>query len=145
MHKSLLAAGLLAAFPWVAYAQTPDAPAATQAAAAAATPATTGADSAVAVRNLFHQRRNGGAVFTAIGSAFTLAILRGATSADASGNAAGAVTSIAVLGGLPAGLGIGKLARFSHAREKEVLQAYAQGKPLPKAIRRRLKRKHFQE
>ncbi|MBD2715964.1 hypothetical protein KBK19_13055 [Microvirga sp. STR05] len=101
------------------------------------------ADSSQAVRNLFQQRRTGGGIFTAIGIGATGAIARGLSSGDSGGNAGGAVVSIAALGGVPAGIGISKLVRFSKTREEEIIAAHQQGKPVPNYVRRRLKAKHF--
>ena len=136
---------VLVVFTARAHAQTPDAPTVPPLGAiTAATPAPrAAADSALAVRNLFQKRRTGGAVFTTIGTGFSLAILRGLASGSTGGNAAGGVASIAVLGLLPAGVGVGKLTRFSKVREEEIVTAYGQGKPLPSTIRRRLKAGYF--
>ena len=125
MRSFIFLAGLLLASATTAYAQAP------------------AADSSQAVRSLFQQRRTGGGIFTAVGIGATGAIVRGASSGDSGGNAGGAVVSALVLGGLPAGIGVGKLVRFSKTREEEIVAAYAAGKPIPAAIRRRLKSKHF--
>ncbi|WP_019947446.1 hypothetical protein [Hymenobacter aerophilus] len=109
-------------------------------AAHAQVPAT---DSTQAVQNLFAQRRTGGAIFTAIGVGATGAIVRGASSGDSGGNAGGAIVSALALGGVPFGIGIGKLVRFSKTREAEIVAAYSAGKPIPRDIRRRLKSSHF--
>ncbi|NVO31345.1 hypothetical protein [Hymenobacter lapidiphilus] len=110
------------------------------AAAHAQVPAT---DSVQAVRNLFKQRRTGGAVFTALGIGAAGAIVRGASSGDSGGNAGGAIVSALALGGIPIGIGIGKLVRFSKTREDEIVAAYNASKPIPRDIRRRLKARHF--
>jgi|GEM_PF-6742951 len=141
MPKLFLSLLLVLACLMQVQAQIPDAPAATQSAAVAV--ASTAADSVSAVRKLFQQRRTGGGVLSAIGIGATGAIARGLSSGDASGNAGGAVISIAVIGGIPAVVGISKLIRFSKPREETIVAAYQQGKPLPSYIRRRLKPSHF--
>ena len=142
MPKLFLSSLLVLACATQLQAQTPDAPAATQSAAAAVASTMT-PDSVSAVRKLFQQRRTGGGVLSAIGIGATGAIARGLSSGDAGGNAGGAILSVAVIGGIPAGVGISKLVRFSKPREEAIVAAYQQGKPLPSYVRRRLKPTHF--
>lgn len=105
------------------------------------------ADSVQAVRELFRRHRTGGWIWTGVGGAFALRIASVAATSNSSGSfsstTGGTVVGVGLLGGVPAGIGISKLVRFSKAREEEVLVSYSQGKPLPENIRRRLKRKHF--
>jgi hypothetical protein len=95
-----------------------------------------GTDSVQAVRTLFRKRRNGGTVYTSAGG---LVLLRGILSGPyALGLGASAVVSAPLLG-----VGISKLVRFGSKRENEVIKQYQQGKPLPPAIRRRLRPEYF--
>jgi hypothetical protein len=142
MPRTLLPIMLVIAFVSEARAQTPAVPAATQSAAAAVA-STAAPDSALAVGNLFRQRRTGGWIWTAIGGISTIRTAVASSHPDVGGNAGGKVLGVVALGGIPVGVGISKLARFSYAREEEILKNYQEGKPLPRYIRRRLKPKHF--
>ena len=97
-------------------------------------------DTAQAVRTLFSKRRTGGVIWTLIGAAFAGRII-GAGIAD--GNAGGTVVGVAVLGGVPAGIGISKLSRFSNSKEEEALSEYSKTKKLPRYVSKRLKNKYF--
>ncbi|UYZ57666.1 hypothetical protein [Hymenobacter latericus] len=93
-------------------------------------------DSVQAVQTLFRKRRNGGTVFTAVGS---LVLLRGVlASSGADGVAASGVLAAPFLA-----VGIGKLARFGSKKEEFYIKQYQQGKPLPAHIRRRLRPEYF--
>lgn len=113
----------------LASAQT--APETTATPVATAAPAT---DSAQAVKRLFASRRKG-AVLLAIPGGYVF----GAGLASLQDQGA---TSV-FLGGALAAVAIGKESRFSKKKEDTILTAYQQGQPLPQAIRRRLKKKHF--
>lgn len=113
------------------------------------TPSTaTKADTAQAVRVLFAKRRTGGWVWTAIGSAFALRVATVAANSSSSGSfsstTGGTIVGVGLLGGVPAGIGISKLTRFSKAKEDAVLTVYSQSKTLPPYVSRRLKSKYFE-
>lgn len=99
--------------------------------------ATTPADSAAAVQRLFAKRRTGSTILALPGGYFLgYGAVSAARGVDGSGVTLG-------LGAVLSGVAVAKNIRFSKAKEDEILSAYQQGKPLPKNIRRRLKRKHF--
>jgi hypothetical protein len=114
-------------------------------AAASPKPVTHGpsrADSIHAVHRMFSKHRVGGYVWASIGAAFTAQII-GASASGGSGNGSGAAVGIVVLGGIPAGIGISKLVRFSAGRESTILHAYDEGKALPHYVLRRLKKAKY--
>lgn len=119
-----------------------------RASAQAAAPAVAGAvsplrgDTAVAVQRLFSGHRTGGYVWAAIGAAFTGRVL-GASIGEGFSNAGGTVVGIAVFGGVPGGIGISKLSRFSKAREEAALADFRQYHRLPPYVQRRLKARYF--
>lgn len=134
MKKTLLTIGLALSASLSALAQQP----------AATTPAASQADTVQAVRQMFSKRRTGGWIWTAIGAAAAVRVVTASVS-EGDGNAGGTALGAVVLGGVPAAIGVGKLARFSMEKEDAVLGAYGPGKPLPKYVRRRLKSKYFEE
>ncbi|MCB2379286.1 hypothetical protein LGH70_16940 [Hymenobacter sp. BT635] len=107
-------------------------------------------DTARAVINLFAKRQGGGAIWIVSASLFTV---RGVVAAQGaySTTVNGVVveerdanpTPVILVGGLFAGYGVSKLARFSNGKLEQTLQAYHQGTPLPKWVRRRLKPRFF--
>jgi hypothetical protein len=97
------------------------------------------ADSVQAVHRLFSKHRTGGIVWTIIGAAFAGRIAGAAASGDGSGNAGGTAVGILAFGGVPAGIGVGKLVRFSNRREEAAISALEAGKGLPHYVQRRLK------
>jgi uncharacterized protein YcfJ len=99
-------------------------------------------DTVAAVQRLFSARRTGGIIWSVIGAAFTGRIL-GASIGDGFNNAGSTVVGIAVFGGIPGGIGIGKLSRFSRATEEAVVTNYQQRHQLPPYVLKRLKRKFF--
>ncbi|WP_133274048.1 hypothetical protein [Hymenobacter radiodurans] len=130
----------------VAVAQTTDAaPNAAVEKPVAASPAH--ADTVRAVRHMFQRHRTGGWIWTGIGSAFALRIVSVAASSSSSdgfsSSPSGTVVGVAVLGGIPASVGIGKLTRFSKAKEDQTIALYDKANVLPPYVRNRLKRKHF--
>lgn len=139
MKKVLLTSWALS-FAGVAFAQQP----ATATPAGITTPTATKSDTIQAVRVLFSKRRTGGWVWSTIGAVAAVRIATASASGDSGGNAAGAALSVVVVGGIPAGIGIGKLTRFSQMKEDAVITAYAQSKTLPNYVSRRLKRKYFE-
>jgi hypothetical protein len=143
MKKHLLVAGLAWAPFFSAYAQQP-------AVLVAATPGlptmSTRADTVRAVHTMFRKHRTGGIIWASIGAAFAARIVVVAASSNsdaASSTAGGTAVGVAVLGGVPAGIGISKLARFSTTREFAVISAYEQGKALPTYVSRRLRKSYF--
>ncbi|WP_426061067.1 hypothetical protein [Hymenobacter sp. B1770] len=98
------------------------------------------------MRRLFEKRRTGGWIWTGIGGAFALRIISVAATSNsdaASGTPAGTAVGVAVLGGIPAAIGVGKLVRFSAERELETVAAYEKTRKLPNYIQRRLRQKYF--
>lgn len=102
-------------------------------------------DTTQAVHTLFQKHRTGGWIWTAIGGAFAVRIISATASSDSDvgGNTGGTVVGVAVLGGVPAGIGIGKLTRFSKAKEEQTVQLYEKSAILPPYVQKRLKRKYF--
>ena len=140
MKKQLLLASLLTAANFNAQAQ--------QAAALTSAPVTSAsrADTVQAIHQLFSKHRTGGVIWSAIGAAFTVRIITVASTNNsdaASGTVAGTAVGVGVFGGVPAGIGVGKLLRFSNMRETEAVTACEQGKTLPKYVQHRLKSKYF--
>ena len=153
MFKPVLAL-LLGLLSFVAQAQTtPAAPAATPPARFELTQGRR--DTLGALTSLFQRRRRGGKVWVGIGAAGLLVPLRVAanpnttttngvrTNTESNGGAVAVVALTFV--GIPAAVGIGKLARFSEKREDELDRAYRSGQPLPRAIARRLTREDFKK
>ncbi|GAA3951994.1 hypothetical protein GCM10022406_37240 [Hymenobacter algoricola] len=112
------------------------------------------ADSAAALHRLFAKRRTGGVIYTVAGTVFAIRVVASSASRTTVSTGGGPITidnspsggAIATgvgIGLLLDGIGVGKLARFTKAKEAVIVKDYDQGKPLPKAIRRRLKAKHF--
>ncbi|MBC6606868.1 hypothetical protein H8B13_08560 [Hymenobacter sp. BT188] len=105
------------------------------------------ADTVRAVRHLFQRHRTGGWIWTGIGGAFALRIVSVAASSGAtdgfSSSPSGTLVGVAVLGGIPGAVGVGKLTRFSKAKEEQTISLYEQSNTLPPYVRKRLKRKHF--
>ncbi len=95
-----------------------------------------------AIHQLFSKHRTGGWLWTGVGAAFATRILVSSASEGFS-NAGGTFVGTALLGGIPAGIGIGKLSRFSEGTEEQVVAMYQKSKLLPSNIKRRLKMKHF--
>lgn len=136
MRKQLLVAGSLLLASLGAQAQdTPVLPAVPQPAPdpTLVKPAT---DSVQAVRNLFRKRRNGGAAYTGAGGLVLLTgVLAGPFSLGPAESGVVAVPFLAV--------GIGKLVRFGHKKENDIIKQYQAGKPLPAAVRKRLRQEFF--
>ena len=104
------------------------------------------ADTVQAVQQVFHKHRTGGWIWTTIGSLFAVRIASVAVSSSSdalAGSTGGTVVGIAVLGGVPAGIGIGKLTRFSHEKEEQTIAFYQKSGILPPYVRKRLKAKYF--
>jgi hypothetical protein len=140
MHKHLLTLSLFFSTFSLATAQTT--PSASATIARTNPTLVTSADTVQAIHRLFSKHRTGGWLWTGIGAAFATRIL--VTSAtEGFANAGGTVVVTAVLGGIPAGIGIGKLSRFNEDTESQVVAMYQKSKLLPNNIKRRLKRKYF--
>ncbi|WP_022824351.1 hypothetical protein [Hymenobacter norwichensis] len=139
--KKLVLTNLTLCLSVAAFAQQP----APESSAITTTPfIVTKADTAQAVRVLFAKRRTGGWVWTTVGAVAAVRIATASASGDTGGNASGAFVGATVVGGIPAGIGIGKLTRFSKAKEDAVLTVYSQSKTLPPYVSRRLKSKYFE-
>ncbi|TGE14848.1 hypothetical protein [Hymenobacter elongatus] len=92
-------------------------------------------DTAQAIKALFTRRRAGGWGYVRLNSYSILpAIALFVLDTNPIGLA---------LSGTAAGVGIGKLVRFSAKKEATLLDAYQRGQPLPASVRRRLKSKYF--
>lgn len=133
MKKHLLVLSLMLSTGFCSYAQQ-----------SASTGAALHADTVQAVHRMFSKHRTGGIVWSIIGAAFAGRIA--GASAGGSGNSGGTVAGIVVFGGIPAGIGVGKLVRFSAGREDAAISTYEAGKALPRYIQRRLRKaKYFRD
>jgi len=94
-------------------------------------------DTAFAVQKLFRQKRGGGEGIAATGAAVTAGEM--ARPRPQASNLAAA----AMMGAVPAVLGLSKAQRYSPQREANILASYAAGWPIPVDVRRKLRRKHF--
>jgi hypothetical protein len=126
-----------------------------QSAAPARTELTTGRrDTLRAVRNLFERRRAGGRRWLYVTGGGVLAMARVLVSSNSTTStgvytksevpSSEVATSFGLLVGLPAAIGVGKLVRFSDKREEAITVPYTTGRPLPKGIARRLRKKDFE-
>ncbi|RTQ46856.1 hypothetical protein EJV47_21025 [Hymenobacter gummosus] len=164
-HRRILSASLLLTLSGAAYAQTPDAPAATPAAAAPAAPAPAAAllkpdqvtgehyktylykryaadEQATKAIRLFARRQTGGAVWLGTGAGVIgfVASQTGTKTDPSGGTTTVTVTPVgwAVLLGLFGGVGIGKLARFSNEKLYLALAAYEKDHAFPHYVARRI-------
>ncbi len=142
MHKHLLTLSLFLSTFSFATAQT--VPSASATIARPNPTLATSADTVQAIHRLFSKHRTGGWLWTGVGAAFATRILV-SSATEGFENAGGTVIGTAVLGGIPAGIGIGKLSRFSEATEDQVVAMYQRNKLMPNNIKRRLKKKYFFE
>ncbi|MBJ6110678.1 hypothetical protein JAO73_16765 [Hymenobacter sp. BT523] len=105
------------------------------------------ADTLRAISRLFERRRKGGKIWTYVGVSGALALVRALTAPSTNGNSVDG-GGVAVLAGgfvvAPVVLGVLNLSAYSEAREAEVDQLYRAGRPLPKKIRQRLKKKDLE-
>lgn len=105
------------------------------------------ADTLRAIDRLFARRRRGGRKWNYLGLAGSLSMLRVIPSAASNGNSVDG-SGVAILAGgfiaAPIAIGLLNLAAYSEAHQEEVEQAYRSGKPLPKRIRQRIKKKDLQ-
>ncbi|MFD2718076.1 hypothetical protein ACFST9_05080 [Hymenobacter monticola] len=132
MKKQLLCAGFFLSLALPAFAQQP---------VPSAIPSR--ADSVQAVHRLFSKHRTGGIVWSIIGAAAAGRIAGAAAGGNSSGNGGGTAVGILVFGGVPAGIGIGKLVRFSNGREDAAVRSLEAGKGLPHYVQRRLKKAKY--
>ncbi|MGI4874263.1 MAG: hypothetical protein ACRYFX_24150 [Janthinobacterium lividum] len=105
-------------------------------------------DTAQAIINLYCQRQSRASIWIlgATTGSLTSVYFNG-TLRDAEHNPPGVGTRIAIaaLAVLPvASYGVAELRRYSNAHLNQVLTAYATGQPLPRSLRRKLKRRFFQ-
>lgn len=104
-------------------------------------------DTVRAVQHIFSKHRTGGWIWTAVGGALALRIAYvDATTNSSAGLASttgGTIVGIGLFGGLPVGIGVGKLTRFSNVKEEQVVTFYEKSGILPPYVRKRLKTKHF--
>ncbi len=84
---------------------------------------------------LFKRRRSGGGIWVVGGGLALIRILASAASSSAS---AGGTAISVLVGGIPVGIGIGKLTRFSSAREEAVLAEYSRTDQLPYYVEKRI-------
>jgi hypothetical protein len=91
-----------------------------------------GRDTAFAVHKLFVQKRHGGESTAASGADLVT------SAATLNGAVAGAM-----VGAVPALLGLRQAERYSAYREQVILSRYANGWPIPADVRQKLRRKHF--
>jgi hypothetical protein len=105
------------------------------------------ADTLRAINRLFERRRKGGKRWNYLGLAGVLSLTRALTSSSTNGNTVDG-GGIAILAGAfiaaPVAIGVVNLAAYSETHEEEVESAYRSGKPLPKKIRQRIKKKDLQ-
>jgi hypothetical protein len=115
--------------------------------------ATAHADTLRAINRLFARRRKGGRTWNYLGLAGSLSLVRILTSSSSNSNGYGNSNSVdggsvAILAGTfiaaPVAIGLINLAAYSEAHETEIENLYSSGKPLPKKIRQRIKRKDLQ-
>jgi uncharacterized membrane protein HdeD (DUF308 family) len=105
------------------------------------------ADTLRAINRLFERRRKGGKRWNYLGLAGALSLTRALTSSSNNDNTVDG-GGIAILAGAfiaaPVAIGVVNLAAYSETHEEEVESAYRAGKPLPKKIRQRIKKKDLQ-
>ncbi|RPD47131.1 hypothetical protein DNI29_13365 [Hymenobacter sediminis] len=106
-------------------------------------------DTVQAMQRMFHKHRTGGWIWTAVGSVFAVRIASVAAGSSATdgfaSTAGGTVVGVGLFGGVPAGIGIGKLTRFSKAKEQQTIELYQKSGILPPYVRKRLKPKYFSQ
>lgn len=134
MRKQLFITSLSLLVEASAFAQQP-----TPESALASTPSTAVAstDSVKAVQRLFRSRRTGSNIL-----GFPAGYCLGYGAVATAQGEAGAAGTLGI-GVVLSTVTIAKGVRFSKMREEEILTAYQQGKPIPKNVRRRLRKKHF--
>jgi hypothetical protein len=105
------------------------------------------ADTLRAINRLFERCRKGGKRWNYLGLAGILSMTRALASPNIDGDKVNAGSLAILLGGFvaaPVAIGVTNLVTYNEARESEVENAYRSGKPLPKKIRQRIKKKDLQ-
>jgi hypothetical protein len=102
-----------------------------------------GRDTVFAVHKLFAQKRASGEGIAAGGATVGAGAAVGSPLYTAPQVTGPDVATAAVMGAVPAALGLLQMGRYSPQREAEVLKLYAEGWGLPPDIRRKLRREHF--
>ncbi|MGI4822159.1 MAG: hypothetical protein ACRYFV_13195 [Janthinobacterium lividum] len=105
------------------------------------------ADTLRAINRLFERRRKGGRTWNYLGLAGSLSLVRALTSSSSNGNTVDG-GSLAILAGAfiaaPVAIGVTNLVTYNETHESEIENLYRSGKPLPKKIRQRIKKKDLQ-
>jgi hypothetical protein len=105
------------------------------------------ADTLRAINRMFARRRKGGRTWNYLGLSGTLALARLLASSDSNRNNADG-GSIAIIAGAfiaaPVAIGVVNLTTYNEAHETEIENSYSSGKPLPRKIRQRIKKKYLQ-
>lgn len=104
------------------------------------------ADTVRPVQRVFSKHRTGGWIWTAAGGILAGRVASVAINDNSnapSGSTGGTIIGLAVFGGVPVSIGVGKLTRFSYAKEEQVMALYEKSGILPRYISKRLKTKHF--
>ncbi|GAA4495477.1 hypothetical protein GCM10023172_07250 [Hymenobacter ginsengisoli] len=105
------------------------------------------ADTLRAINRLFERRRTGGKRWNYLGLAGILSMTRALASPNIDGDKVDGGSLAILLGGFvaaPVAIGVTNLVTYNEARESEIENAYRSGKPLPKKIRQRIKKKDLQ-
>ncbi|QKG55600.1 hypothetical protein GKZ68_02475 [Hymenobacter sp. BRD128] len=105
------------------------------------------ADTLRAINRLFERRRKGGRRWNYLGLASSLSLVRllaRPDNNDTNVNGGGLAIIAGAFIAAPVAIGITNLVAYSEAHETEVENAYRAGKPLPKKIRQRIKKKDLQ-
>ncbi|UOR04163.1 hypothetical protein MUN82_14560 [Hymenobacter aerilatus] len=103
-------------------------------------------DTIRAVQRVFSKHQTGGWIWAAAGAILAGRVASVATnnnSAAFSSSTGGTIIGAAILGGIPVSIGVGKLTRFSYAKEEQVVALYEKSGILPPYVKKRLKSKHF--
>jgi hypothetical protein len=105
------------------------------------------ADTLRAINRLFERRRKGGKRWNYLGLAGILSMTRALASPSIDGDKVDGGSLAILIGGFvaaPVAIGVTNLVTYNEARESEIENAYRSGKPLPKKIRQRIKKKDLQ-
>jgi hypothetical protein len=105
------------------------------------------ADTLRAINRLFERRRKGGKRWNYLGLAGILSMTRVLASPNIDGDKVNAGNLAILVGAFvaaPVAIGVTNLVTYNEAHESEIENAYRAGKPLPKKIRQRIKKKDLQ-
>gem|GEM_PF-5943249 len=105
------------------------------------------ADTLRAINRLFERRRKGGKRWNYLGLAGILSLSRALASPSIDGSRVDGGSLAILIGGFvaaPVAIGVTNLLTYNEAHESEIENAYRSGKPLPKKIRQRIKKKDLQ-